>query len=296
VEILSLWIVIGCVYLSETLWWTASSTLVLSGSRIGAFRAQRGPALEVREGKGFFFTSPLPPFHYAFECPLLLNPEGPAKRAKRTAIHQLATQVISLARPLRLLGQGLWLYVFAIMPATIAMFGLLVVWIPLLVILLVWLAAIVITFRRSWQRLRPDARSGWRGSGALMVLSPLGAIRAADRLTRCAFADVSGLHLASVLATPEEFCRLARLTYFDATAETDDVVRSDVERLVDALRLRPAFAGPPARESGMLGFCRRCHAQVLRATGTCPDCVEQPIVPFDTDGSLPDWRAEAPLV
>jgi hypothetical protein len=284
VEILSLWVVIGCVYLSETLWWVASSTLVLSGSRIGEFRLQRGAALEVRDGKGFFFTWPLPPFRYTFECSLPAGTEVNRKLAKRTQIQQRAAQAVSLAKPLRLLGQGLWIYLFAVTPLTIALLGLLVVWIPLLVILLTWLAVIVITFRKSWQRLHPDARSGWRSDAALMVLSPLGAIRAADRLTRAAFADVSGLHLASIVAQPEEFCRIARLTYFDDASPVDAASRADIEHILDAnAHLRPLFEAPPSRDSGMLGFCQRCHAQVMRATGGCPDCVAQIIVPFDAD-------------
>ena len=30
----------------------------------------------------------------------------------------------------------------------------------------------------------------------------------------------------------------------------------------------------------MMGFCRRCHSQVMRDSGECPDCVVVPITPF----------------
>jgi hypothetical protein len=290
VEILSLWVILGCVYLSETLWWTTQHRILLTGSRRGDFRARRGPSIDVRDGKGFFFTWPLPPFLYAFECSLSAEPAATSKRVKRTELEKHVAQVLSLAAPLRLLGEGLWLYLFAIVPAAVAMLGLLVVWLPLVVILLLWLTAIVIMFRRSWLRLHSGKPSGWRPDATLMVLSPLGATRAADRLTRSAFADVSGLHLASVLATPDEFCRLARQLYFDDESPAHGAVKAEVDRILESMRLRPTFEAPPAREGGMLGFCPRCHTQVMRASGTCPDCVDRPIVPFEGDEMPADLK------
>jgi hypothetical protein len=290
VEILSLWVILGCVYLSETLWWTTQHRILLTGSRRGDFRARRGPSIDVRDGKGFFFTWPLPPFRYAFECSLSGEAAAPSKRVKRTTLDKHVAQVLSLAAPLRLLGEGLWLYLFAIVPAAVAMLGLLVVWLPLLLILLLWLTAIVVMFRRSWLRLHGDKAPGWRSDATLMVLSPLGATRAADRLTRSAFADVSGLHLASVLAAPDEFCRLARQVYFDDESPAQDAVKAEIERLLESMRLRSTFEAPPAHEAGMLGFCRRCHTQVMRATGTCPDCVDRPIVPFESQDVPADLK------
>ena len=41
------------------------------------------------------------------------------------------------------------------------------------------------------------------------------------------------------------------------------------------------FVATPVREPGMQGFCRRCHGQVMRDSGTCPDCVVVSITPFD---------------
>jgi hypothetical protein len=259
---------------------------MLIGSRIGDFRAHKGASIELRDGKGFFLTTPLPPFRYAFECPITAESAAGAKRPKRSHTEQLVTQALSLASPLRRLGEGLWVYVFIVVPVTIATFGLLVVWLPLLLVLLVWLAVIVIMFRRSWLRLHPDKPAAWRSDAALMVLSPLGAIRVADRLTRSALADLGGLRVASVIAAPDEFCRLARLIYFDDDAPTDEGLKAEIDQIVESTRLRSKFDAAPTRDSGMLGFCRRCHTQVMRADGTCPDCVTQPITPFEkTDKS-----------
>ena len=95
--------------------------------------------------------------------------------------------------------------------------------------------------------------------------------------------------LASVLATN------------DGAVLADDavIVEARADRFVarptyESLRLRATFDAPPTRESGMLGFCRRCHAQVMRATGDCPDCVAQPIAPFDGSTPTADLKLAQP--
>jgi hypothetical protein len=36
----------------------------------------------------------------------------------------------------------------------------------------------------------------------------------------------------------------------------------------------------------MKGFCRRCHAQVMRDSGDCPDCVVMAITPFEKSATV----------
>ena len=75
-------------------------------------------------------------------------------------------------------------------------------------LLVTWLTAIVLTYRRGWRKLHASHPAGWRSDALLMVLSPLGAIRAADRLTRKALQGVSGMLVMSVIAPRHEYLPL----------------------------------------------------------------------------------------
>ena len=287
-ELLSLLLVIWCVYVSEALWWTTSSSLILTGTRLGDFRARLGPSLPVREGRGFFASPLLPPFRYSFECELERVADQGRSRASRASVERRVAQALAAATRLRSLGQGLFLYLFVVVPLAIGSLGLIRTWAPLLAILVVWLIAIVYTYRQSWQKVNHGKPSGWRGDAALMILSPLGASRAADRLTRKALHGLSPMRVVSVATTAEEFCRIARLVYFDEETPWHSVAKRDIDEILESDRLEDMFVATPVREPGMQGFCRRCHGQVMRDSGTCPDCVVVSITPFDaTDHTDP---------
>jgi hypothetical protein len=279
VEVLAFFLVLWCVYLSDVVWWTTSDRLILTGSRVGEFHVHRGPSLQVRDGKGFVATSLMPPFRYSFECELDGASESPSKFLRPAQIERLTTRALSLAASLRVLGEVLWIYLFVIVPIAIATLGLLPTWLPLLAVLFGWLLIIVVFYRHAWRRLYKDTPSGWRSDAVLMLLSPPGAIRAADKLTRRALRS-SGLRVTSAIASPQEFCRIARLMYFDQDTPPSAAVQAEINALLDTRGLRAMFDTGPRPEPGMLGFCRRCHSQVMRASGRCPDCVDLPIIPF----------------
>jgi hypothetical protein len=279
VEVLVFVLVLWCVYVSDAVWWTTSDNIILNGSRIGGFQARRGPSLQVRNSGGFVATSLIPPFQHSFECALDGRSEPEARAFKPAHIERLTTRALSLAAPLRVLGETLWIYLFVIAPITIATLGLLRTWLPLLAILFGWLVVIVMLYRRAWRRLYKDVPSGWRSDAALMLLSPPGAVRAADKLTRHALRG-GGLRVTSVIAAPREFCRLARLLYFDQEAPPSADVHEEINTILDTRGLRAMFEEAPVPEPGMLGFCRRCHTQLMRDSGGCPDCVGLSITPF----------------
>jgi hypothetical protein len=281
VELLALVLLLLCLYVSDAVWWTTSNSLMLTGLRIGEFRAQYGPWLPLREGTGFFAPPLFPPFRHSFQFELDAEPESVRKPAKRAAVERQVAQALSQAKPLRRMGEGLWIYLFVITPLTIGTLGLARTWAPLLAVLVLWLAAIVFTYRRSWRTLYEKQATGWRSDAALMVLSPLGAIRAADRLTRKALNGVSGMRVMSVVTPNDEFCRIARLIYFDEPTPRQLVARRELDEILGSEGLGAALTAPPAKEPGMLGFCRRCHSQVMRDSGDCPDCMVVPITPFD---------------
>ena len=283
-SLLWLLLVVWCVYVSDAVWWTTSNSLMLTGSRIGEFRAYHGPSLPLREGTGFFAPPLFPPFRYSFQFELDARPDAGRTPAKRASVERLVAQALSLATPLRRLGEGLWIYLFVIVPLAIGSFGLIRTWAPLLVLLVTWLTAIVLTYRRGWRKLHASRPAAWRSDAVLMVLSPLGAIRAADRLTRKALHGVSGMLVMSVIAPRQEFCRFARLVYFDEATPRQLAVQREVDEILQSEGLHAALVAPPVRDPGMTGFCRRCHSQVMRDSGDCPDCVTVSITPFRAVG------------
>ena len=284
-ELLALLLVLWCVYVSDAVWWTSENSLIMIGGRPGEFRAQFGPSMAVRQGKGFFTPPLLPPFRHAFEFRLFEKPDGRRAMDNRAAVERAIDEVLRLATPLRVLGEGLWAYLFLVTPLVVATFGLLRTWVPLLTVLGLWIGAILITFRRTWRRLYEKDPSGWRSDATLMLLSPPSAIRAADHLTRNALRGVSPVRLASVIAPGPEFCRIARFVYFGQDAASQLDAKREIERILDAEGMTAIFAAPTEREAGMKGFCPRCHEQLLRDAGECPDCVGVAIQPFDASAS-----------
>jgi hypothetical protein len=274
--------VLWCVYMSDALWWTCSDCLVLTGTEIGRFRARLGPSWEVRDGKGLLVLPLLPPFKHSFECSIAQATRNERRPTKRIDVERRVTEALKWARPVRRAAEILWFYLFVIGPVVIGTFGIAGTWPLLLAVLLALLALVIVLYRRSWLKVYGPKSSAWRSDAILLMLSPPGATRAADRLTRKAFADLGGLRVLSVVAPAHEFCRVARGLYFDDVELQPAGLRSNIDDILDAERLTAAFFAAPEREPGMDGFCCRCHGQVMRATGNCPDCVTVSVTPFET--------------
>ena len=173
------------------------------------------------------------------------------------------------------------MFLFVIAPLAIGSLGLIRTWAPLLAVLVSWLTVIVLTYQRSWRRLHETQPSGWKSDAALMFLSPPGAIRAADRLTRKALHGLSALRVMSVISPNHEFGRIARLVYFDDPTPRQLAAKREIDEILESEGMLTTLVAPPAKDAGMKGFCRRCHGQVMRDSGDCPDCVVVPITPFD---------------
>jgi hypothetical protein len=108
-----------------------------------------------------------------------------------------------------------------------------------------------------------------------MILSPLAAMRAADTLTRPLFASVNGLAVVRALVARDDFVRIARLYYYDSdrSAALEAMLAKDLEEAVQA---------PPQRDGlEMEGYCPRCHTQLARLEGVCPECLDVAIVSFE---------------
>jgi hypothetical protein len=268
-DVLLLILVLWGVYVSDSLWWTTERSVVLFGDAAGSFSAQYGPSLRIRQDGGYYVCRLLPPFPSAFE----LNLDAAGSNGATVAdVRQRVLDIHAASRRLRTLGEAFWWFLLVVAPVFALTFGLLRAILPLLVVAVAGLAITVVCYRRSWRELHGAAQSVWRGDAVLMLLSPPGAVRAADRLTRNALRGFPPMRVARALASDAEFCRLSRLIYFDAA--TSDPLRHEIDALLDADGLRATFDAQPRREDGMKGFCPRCHELFLRDSGECPDCVD----------------------
>jgi hypothetical protein len=271
-EVLGLVAVAWLVYVSDALWWVGPDRIVLSGRDARGMRAQLGPSFTVRGDAGVFIPRMTPAFDYQFE----IDPNAPGdKPASEAVIIKAAAAAQSASRPLQRMGALLWGFCFLVAPVLMLGLGLRRVWIVLVAVLFSGAIAIVVCFARAWRTIYPHDKHGWKGEAAPLILSPLAAIRAADTLTRKACRSFDGLAVVSALATQEDFLRIARLQYF-----APDNAR--LEKLLATRGLKAALLAPPAQaDSEMKGYCPRCHVQLVRDSGECPECPEVPVVAFE---------------
>jgi hypothetical protein len=279
-EVLGLIAVAWLVYVLDALWWVGPDRIVLSGREARRMRAQLGPVFPLRGEAGVFVPKLTPTFDYHFEVSATAAGATPDNEA---AIVRAANAALAAARPLQYLGAALWGFCFLAAPVLMLGLGLSRVWIALVALLFSSAIAILICFARAWRQLRANDKNGWKGEALPLILSPLAAIRAADTLTRKTFAGLDGLAVVSALGTQEEFLRIARLHYFAPE-------KGRVEALLAARNLTAALLAPPVRSGEeMKGYCPRCHVQLVRDTGECPECPEIPVRafgPFTPSGEL----------
>ena len=275
-EALTLVVVAWLVYVSDALWWLEPERVVLYGHENGRLRAQLGPTYTLRGDSGVFVPRLVPPFQINFEVDVAAA--GP-KRSEQTILG-VAQGAVDAARPLHRLGVLLWSYCFVVAPIVIVMLGLQRVWLPVLLVLITLAIAVIRSFARRWRVLRPDNPGGWKEHALPMILSPVAAIGAGDSLTRVALASFDGLAVVAALATREDFVRIARLYYFAPHGEVRNETASRLESLIDD-GLRAAILEAPSPVSDeMKGYCQRCHTQLVRENGDCPECRHPGIVPF----------------
>ena len=275
-ESLVLFVVAWLVYVSDALWWIKPERVVLSGLTPGNLRAQLGPSYTLRGDSGVFIPRLTPPFRINFEVDVAAT--GP-KRSAQT-ITAAAQAALDAARPLVRLGMLLWGYCFVIAPIIVVTLGLRRVWLPVLVGLFTLSIVVVVSFARQWRLLRQENPGGWKEQAVPMILSPVAAICAADTLTRSACASFDGLAVISALATRDDFVRIARLYYFSSQEDAPRSGDSRLASLIDQSLLAAILEPPPPESDEMKGYCPRCHTQLVRETGDCPECPQIGIIAF----------------
>src|ERR1051326_3420645 len=203
-------------------------------------------------------------------------------------------------RPVRILSNGLFVYLFLVVAPLIwrFRFGHFGLW--LLAGMLGQTIAIAVLFRGAHQSLYPDAGEERLKPFLTMLLAPPAAIRAADLLARHLLEDFHPLAVARVLCSPERFKSFARRALIDlrypllpvcptnepGPVATEQWFRTARQAAVEAFLARAGLqpdeliAPPGPTEPAIQSYCPRCGAQFLLRTGTCVDCGGRPLQPF----------------
>src|SRR5438034_211557 len=204
-------------------------------------------------------------------------------------------------RPIRILSNGLFVYLFLVVAPLIWRFGFGQFGLWLLVGMLAQTISIAVLFRRAHQSLYPDAGEERLKAFLTLLLAPPAAIRAPDLLARHLLANFHPLAVAQVLCSSGRFKSFARQAFLDLrypllpvcpTNEPEPMATEQwfrtarqvaAEQFVQRAGLKPdeltAMPGPtePANQS----CCPRCGAQFVTRTGTCLDCGGRPLEPFE---------------
>ena len=207
---------------------------------------------------------------------------------------------------LRILSNGLFVYLFLVVAPLILRYGFGQFGLWLLAGMLAQTIPIAVLFRRAHMSLYPDAGEERLKPFVTMLLAPPAAIRAYDLLARHLLENFHPLAVARVLCSPNRFKSFARQALLDMrypllpvcpTNEPEPVAteqwfrtarRKAAEKFVQQAGLKPdeltVLPGPtePANQS----CCPRCGAQFVTRTGTCSDCGGRPLEPFNLNPEI----------
>jgi hypothetical protein len=204
------------------------------------------------------------------------------------------------ARPIRMLSNGLFVYLFLVVAPLILRFGFGQFGLWLLAGMLAQTITIAVLFRRAHKSLYPDAGEERLKPFLTMLLAPPAAVRAPDVLARHLLEHFHPLVVARVLCSPDRFKSFARQTLLDLRYPLLPVCPTNVpepvaaeqwfraarreaaEKFVQRAGLKPdeLTAMPEPTEPANQSCCPRCGAQFVTRSGTCSDCGGRPLEPF----------------
>ena len=203
-------------------------------------------------------------------------------------------------RFLRLLCNGLFLYLVVLLPVVAFTAGLWLTWPWLLLVLIAFMAAISVVFSRAHRVLYPGARGEKLYALCLIGVVPTIAIRACDYLSRHLLTGRHPLAAARALCTDADFRALARRAVLDARHPIlpvcpagDEVARSAEswfrERYTAAMErfltgcgvaIEELIAPPVPRDETSRAYCPRCESEFTGTGGVCGACGGIPVQAF----------------
>ena len=245
----------------------------------------------------------------AFIRGLARMPHGNRQAAIERALHDVFdTRGVSVRtgewlgreRGLRLLGNAVFVMVFAVCPLVAAGYGLWSTWPYLMAGLLALMIATAVALARAHRAVYPAQKGDRVLSVALAATVPTISIRACDYLSRDLLAGFHPLAAAHALLPPEAFRSFSRRILLDArepirpecpSTEPGEVeceswyrgrLRGEMESFLTAQGVAPGdlVAPPVPRDASSAGYCPRCEGQFTQPEGTCGNCGGIPLRPF----------------
>jgi hypothetical protein len=253
-------VVVG-LYLHDCVLWHRRGQFVFFG-RIGRCRAAHEPSLSVGATGGLSFLDPLPPLPTAFRA------EGTSLSVAsgRDALERWHAATMPLRFACNLLfivffgGAFLlcWFDAWAAWWPTWAAAG-----VPL------WLGSTTLAAAATSEIFNISFVKAL-GRCAVLIASPMTAIRAVDRTSERLLIDQHPLVAAYLLCSEPEFARLVRRQWF--TAADSDEVRGVLRRFLREVKREKLLTDVPDREIGAQSFCPACWAQYTTVDTECKDC------------------------
>jgi hypothetical protein len=201
------------------------------------------------------------------------------------------------SRTLRWLCNGLFIYVFIIVPGIIYFVGLNRCWLPLLLCLVTITSSIALHFRRAHSALYPEEHDERFTQSLTILLAPTTAIRALDLLARPLLERFHPLLIASAFCPQELFLTFARRVLLDlrqpalpicpltdpAAIRMEQFSRETWLLVIEqflcktGLDLTDLTRAPVAADDSCHSYCPRCQTQFVWTSGQCADCGGVPL-------------------
>lgn len=252
-------VALAAIYLSECVIWHRQGRCVLVG-RSPFCRGSIEPTVTATGGGGLSFLAILPTSgHFA--------PAG-----TRTDTAAVSALVAQWNRALPLLQSACATLLTTILGGAVLLWAtelwdaLAVYWV--VAVAMAWAAVLGVAVRTACMLNGGSLRASLSTCG-MMFLSPITAVRAADRLGSQLLAPYHPIVVASIVCQPDEFGSLARRCVLSADA--DPASRRECEELL-AVLAPSVLSDIPQREDGATAYCPRCWAQFHAAADLCPDC------------------------
>lgn len=209
---------------------------------------------------------------------------------------------------LRLLTNGLFLFLFVAAPLLIRQLGLALCWPGLVAVLLAFAFSAALLFRRAHKSLYPAAQDERFTHFLTILLSPATTIRAQDVLSRPLLETFHPLAIARVFCSLPVFTEFAWATLREVRhpslplCPVDDPVAQEAERqgrlrwleAVEEFLEQEGFdldqlaKSPAAADRTCRSYCPRCLAQFKTSEGVCDDCGGLRRVAFPPDATK--WK------
>lgn len=208
------------------------------------------------------------------------------------AVEQRWSEFQKPARPVRWLGNVMFVYLFLVAPGLIWQLGFKLSWLGLLIGLFALTTATSALFYRAHRALYPQAEDERFTHTLTILLAPMTTMRAHDALSRPLFETFHPLALAKFFLPTNDFRDFARRVLLDlrhpaqpvcsnadpAAHVTELHARTTLRQVAEGLLKQSGvepdeLCKPPARlDESCRAYCPRCRAQFTTASGTCADC------------------------